>query len=241
MTVTLKEKSVVCIVLVLLSVPGFCENLLNNPGFETPECTYGSWPRGPFDSWQGDYSWIVEAQKGITPYDGSHMLRFKGTGLYGPGRCRYASQVPQIVDLRGFTDLISTGNAIAKASMYYNRVDGDCQTDTRFYTVVMCWKGDPCDVSFRHLCRNPDKLLSEWQSIDTDSDPQTWQENAFSFTIPSETDYAVFWAVAVENVRNDCRCEFDGHYADLGSFCIIPEPATIVLLGLGCVGLFRRK
>lgn len=75
----------------------------------------------------------------------------------------------------------------------------------------------------------------------SDGDPLTWENISVDLILPIETDFIAIDVLAGENIFNDASGEeFDGHYADAVSLTIIPEPATLLLVGLGALTL-RRK
>ena len=90
----MKEFTTTLIVCLFICNVSFGTNLVVNGGFETSETTSGGSPSS-YGDWNGDYSAIVGATGGITPYEGSQMLQFKGTGFNGAGA--YASQIFQII------------------------------------------------------------------------------------------------------------------------------------------------
>ena len=61
--------------------------------------------------------------------------------------------------------------------------------------------------------------------------------------LPSNTDFVAIFVNAKENIFNDSADidELDGHYVDAVTFEMVPEPATLLLFGLGGLVLRRRR
>jgi len=198
-------------------------NLLVNPSFESPETVTGGPPNSRGD-WQGDISAIVEAENGITPTDGSHMLRFYTTQPLGGGDAS-SGQMYQLIDLAPYSTAIDTGEASLSASALFNRVAGDASTDTEFTVTVSAYTGDPADFPSQWETGEPSQLTS----IITDGDPGTWEALNNDFAIPAGTDYVAVTVAAVENISNDETAELDGHYVDQVSAQLnLPSPYPVV-------------
>jgi hypothetical protein len=76
----------------------------------------------------------------------------------------------------------------------------------------------------------------------TDSDTSTWEMAATQLLIPTNTDFLAIQVLAIEDVYNDTfGTEFDGHYCDMVTLKIVPEPATLGLLLFGAALLRKRK
>ncbi len=239
----MKKKSILVTAFIILvsATAGFGINLLNNPSFEIFEDTSGGWPTSPADVWKGDYSSIVTSENGISPMDGIQMLKFQGTDFMSSSEDGIGCQVQQVIDLSSYKAMIETGNAILNTSAFFNRISSDDQTDTRFTLSISVWKGEPDSYDWATWPTNPNLILIEEAEIYTDSNPITWEVNALEFILSQETDYVAIQICAIENIYNDSLYpEFDGHYADFVSLSIIPEPSTLLLLGLGAI-IFRRK
>ena len=225
---------------IIFAAASFCsaQNLVVNSGFELTEDTDGSWPSS-YGDWQGDYSSIVGTTSGITAYEGSQMLQLKGTSWTTFPSSAGACEVPQIVDVSQYASLIASGDAVVSASVYLNRVTGDAQTDNQLGISIYAHEGSagsyPSDRA-NHLW-----LLREVATIYTDADPGTWQLCELQVALPTNTDYVVIELQGSENIFNDTSYpEFDGHFADAVSVQIIPEPATLILLGTGTLILIRK-
>ena len=230
---------------ILLPTAAFCEpvNLVINPSFETVESIGDSLPSN-YGNWSGDDGTIVTAENGIIPLDGIRMLRFDATSPLGPSETGNTGEVRQIINISGFKDMILTGNAVAQASAYYNRVSGDMQTDNGFTVELTAFDGSPSTFPSRWIAQTYDAALA-WAVSDglvTDSNPLTWELCNVRLNLPVNTEFLVVGVKSHENIYNDAVFpEFDGHYADKVSLQIVPEPATILLLSFGAVLALKKS
>jgi hypothetical protein len=233
---------VICLVF-CLTVTANAANLVANPGFETVENTSGG-PPSIYGDWNGDYSAIIGTTSGITPLGGSKMLQFKGTS-HNDGGSGNSCEIFQIVDITSCLSLISSGSAVATASAYFNRVAGDAQTDTAFNLILMAYDGSPSTFPSRWNSSTYDSALTYCNAggLLSDGLVGTWEQlDAPPLNLPTSTTFLVIDISASEDVFNDYSYpEFDGHFADNISLQVVPEPATMILLGLGTLLTIKRK
>jgi len=190
----------------VLCAPVAAANLLANPGFEGAPASL-QLPPGP-GVWSGDILSRVSAQDGVTPAEGSSMVRFDATFWSCPSGGT-GSDLWQLVP-------VSPSAAVAHLSARFNRVAGDGQTDTRFRLGVRAFPGSPSTFDDAAPAV-PAALAARDSVLDSDGNPQTWQTVAIDLAIPPGTGYLAVLLSAEENVFNDNACpvgEFDGHYAD---------------------------
>lgn len=221
------------LIMIMLGCISYGQNLVVNEGFETMEVT-GWGPPSSYGDWGYDYSMIVPASPGVVPYEGIQMLQFLATGWedYSAGSAG-ACQVYQIIDVSAYTDDIANGIAVAQANMYCNRIAGNEQTDTEFLINLMAFTGDPANF-WDQIKYSGNWIARQDASFISDADPATWQPLDVSLTLPVNTDYIAVGVHAVENIfNNDSTPEFDGHFADMVSVEVVPEPCTLLLLGIG--------
>ncbi len=181
-------------------------NLLVNPDFESP-VTVGTLP-STTGHWQGDSAYAVIADQGISPRTGTQMLRFQRSGLLaGPGVV--SSQQWQLVDLTPLAADIDAGKVRADASVWFNRVSGDAQTDTRFDLRLLSFPGTPAGYPTDYA--SPAHVAGD--SLITTGN--AWQLLNLIDVLPVGTRYVAVEIYAFENVQDDATDpEFDGHYAD---------------------------
>ncbi len=180
-------------------------NFLVNGGFESAGATVGL--PGALGSWGGDPTAVVGAENGITPVEGSAMLRFDATQLNGAGP-GVGGDVWQLVDA---TDL---AGKLVTLSGRVNRVDGDSLTDTEFLISIRAFAGSATEFNDNEP-NIPSSLLAVATSITTDGDVNTWEFLNLEMLVPGGADYLGISVSAFENVSNDTVApEFDGHYAD---------------------------
>ena len=211
-------------------------NFVVNGGFETltniqslPN-DYGYWGYDPVE--------IVTTSQGITPFGGSQMLRFLYTYPTGPAGT-IGCDLYQIINVTSFMEDIRNGNAVAKMSTVFNRVAGDNETDSEFIIQILAYSGSP--NSFPSQFGSVNSLGFVRKTIITDNDISTWEPLSVELNLPENTDFVVVYIAAAENVYNDTsNVEFDGHYADAVYLDIVPEPASLLLFGLGALMLKRK-
>jgi len=238
------------VVATLVSAPAWAiptGNLVTNPGFETPE-VIGTQHPSTFGDWSHDGATIVGGENGITPRTGQGMLRFDFTSSAGPTVLRDGANIYQLIDVSPYAALIASGQAVAHADYFVNRVLGDSLTDTRFDLAIGAYSGLPGD--FPAVVESP--LASVLVMFFSDGDPQSWEQLQASLSLPVGTSFLSIAISAVENVSNDGVNEFDGHYADDVTLYLdrratatsaVPEPAILglaVILGLLTM-LCRRR
>lgn len=190
-------------------------------GFESGSPSLGPPPTN-FGQWRGDRVNYRGVENGITPFEGSRMLRFINAA-FGPGSSN-TSQFWLNIDLSSMAADIDQGKVFLEASVLFNRVAGDAETDTAFALDVRARSGTPGSFS---------DLALVTSVVNSDSDPLTWEQGTASLILPTGTRFVQLELDAFENVFNDTsNPEFDGHYADAVTVeaTVIPEPPSWVLV-----------
>ena len=197
-------------------------NLLINPGFEAD--AFG----GPFPTtaggWSGDIVTRVGAEAGILPAEGDYMLSFDFTSNTSASTAM-ASEIAQIYVLPDETrSRINEGETITvRQEAFFNRVQGDENTDSQFLILLMAFDGPTEDFSEKFLDRNNQALALATTSIISDDCINSWEKVAAEIIIPRGTEYIGVLLAAAENIQNEGEdeIEFDGHYVDAASLYIV--------------------
>ena len=136
------------------------------------------------------------------------------------------SDIWQLIDLSDHQGIVAAGKAEVSASALFNRINA----------------GDP---SFRVLITAYDGSMSTWPedagnytdyaitTIQSDSDLTTWQLAHAGLMLPEDTTYI--------GIKVRAFGGYQGHYVDDVVVTIVPEPATLGVLGLGGLVLLKRR
>lgn len=182
--------------------------LLTNGSFEDFVSTASGAPQVP-GVWQGDFSSIGPAVRGMQPADGLGMLKFLAARPVPPGDFSTGCEVYQLIDLSDYRTAISTGFQAVRLSAQFNRISFDEQTDDRFGLGVFAMDS-LAGVPDPGLLANKKEL-----AMSSDGNPSTWQPHEMSFLLPENTAAIYVLVEASENRFNDPAFpEFDGHYVD---------------------------
>lgn len=179
--------------------------------FENPAVLSSGIPDVP-GFWGGDICEIVGSSDGITPYNGTQMVKFINTTTYGPSLSSVESQLYQFISLNEYQDYIETGLARVTVSFYINRIMGDSNTDSEFKVGIEAFSGNPENYPNTNFITRMDSVAV---SKNSDAEISTWELIQAELTIPAGSEYLCIIISAGENNKNDgAGIEFDGHYGD---------------------------
>jgi len=177
-------------------------------------------------NWSVDPLSIVNAENGISPLDGTQMLRF---GAGGGGQ----NDLYNIVDVTAFATAIDTGTATANLSAFFNSLGpSEGRVSLRTYGGAEPTALNPVSGNLFANIASPGFSL-------TDGNIATWEEYTLdNYSIAVGTR---FIAVGIHSER-----EF-ASYADQVTLTIqadtVAEPGALAVFGLGLagIGFIRRR
>lgn len=213
----------VCVALTAVSAKA---SLLVDPGFETNPLNTDAYvintpnPMNP-GVWGQENSTITGVDGPITPAQGSKMLRMVNTGSY--------TQTFQATDVTSYAALIDSGGATVNLSALFN-VD-------KALTAALGGVG----VSFFTTSNYSSLTGYLTNTLTLDNSDSTWETITVNSAIPIGTR----WLLSQVFYQDATLLGIDGvyhpGYVDAADLTIVPEPATMALLGLGTLSLIRRK
>lgn len=218
----MKRLALVCVLSLLASAAS--ANLVVNAGFESMSGD----PLMP-DSWSvytGTGATVYYGAKTDVVYEGTYSFKIAARNGYG--------MIHQTIG--GF----SGGESLSL--WLYGR--GDTNSDWQ-----MDEPGDKVDVSVKFLNAGGSKIGSEIRMVLFDTDESTdarmlstteWlKSGVFNFVTPENTAQVQIKIQSVDGTVDGGKVDGTGVYLD--NITLVPEPATMILLGLGSlVGVFRR-
>ena len=178
-------------------------DLLVNGSFESLESLGGGMPVVLGD-WKNEQASIVTAESGITPFQGTRMLKFLGTEIAG-GSTNDVSAVVQYVPMSAYATEIAAGTGVrVEVSGQFNRIGA---TDSEFLIELTGYNGTPS---------NPGSVTTtRGQSLITGGNLATWELLSNYIDLPPGTTMVAVGVIARENITNNPSSpEFDGNYAD---------------------------
>ena len=203
-------------------------NLLVDPGFEsnplTTDVAVINTPNPMLPGvWGQENSTIVGAEFTVTPAQGVNMLRMENTGSY--------TQTFQATDVTSYAALIDAGGATVNINALFN-------ANPKIPAAL-----GGIGVSF-FTASNYGSLTSFISNTLTlDNAPGTWQPISVSGTIPAGTRWLLSQVYFQDSTLQGAPPDptYYGGYVDAADLTIVPEPATMVLLGIGALSLMRKR
>ena len=172
------------------------------------------------ETWCGDTSNIVEAEQGITPFDGDYMLRFmKADYPEKPNPGGYVSEMYRWIDMSKIQEQISLGDSEVSFSGMINAVKTELNDQYLFGVTLFAYDAMPPS-----LLPNTDAFKLEDMCISSasrkmvkiDDNLRTWQTVSVDMTLPSNTKYLLIrLAVSRDKLeKNSPGFVYPGHYLD---------------------------
>jgi len=214
------------LLLAAASAPSAWANLVD-PGFESNPLTNYSNVLTDFVTYQGQWgteaATIVTAENGVTPAQGSKMLRMDDDGLI-------TTQGFQVTDVTAYAGLIDSGAGFASLNALFN-VDAFVPAATggvylQFFSASNYGSQIGTGVA---------------GPLALDNSDATWETALINTPIPVGTR----WLLSQVYYSNTSLVGNDGTihpgYVDAADLRITPEPSALALLTLGVLPLLRRR
>jgi hypothetical protein len=208
---------------VAVSSPAFAVNILTDPGFESNPLDTAGNVLGNFPTYQNiwgvEMASITGTDGGVTPFQGSNMLKMTDDGLT-------TTQGFQVVDVSAYSGLITSGATVNFTAMF----DGDQNLSAPVAAVyVAFFTGNTYGT-----------LTSQIGSgLTLDGNASTWEPISVSGVIPVGTTWIMAQVAYSDASLNGQGAKWGG-YVDAADLSIraVPEPGTMALCLSGMVGLF---
>lgn len=168
-------------------------------------------------AWSGDFSRVVEAENGITPKQGQHMLRFlrSDNELALKNAHSYVGSAAQVIDLRPLRAELSGAEQLVEVSAQFDSIATSLGERYEFNMKAAAFRGDIADAP--KLWEDHEASVSRSdRTVVADSDTATWQRVAVPLMVPPDADFLVieFAVVSKRLPLDQGATEFPGHYVD---------------------------
>jgi hypothetical protein len=158
-------------------------------------------------SWKRVNHLSVPSENGILPKTGDKMIRFSSLEVNENIQMAEVSETIQILDFREFNSKQPLAdNAFLQTSVFFNKETNLYGDETEF------------SLSFHAVKSNsPNENLTighQTNSLESDINPNSWEELRSEFYLPEGTDFVVVSMSAQMEGSNSLLPNLEGHYAD---------------------------
>ncbi|VTU01795.1 Uncharacterized protein OS=Pirellula staleyi (strain ATCC 27377 / DSM 6068 / ICPB 4128) GN=Psta_3504 PE=4 SV=1 [Gemmataceae bacterium] len=163
--------------------------------------------------WGGDFTRVVTAEQGVTPFDGARMLRFlrADNASSPPGGAQRTAEVWQTIDLRPLRGRLGP-DPVVESSARFAAAPAARPNGAKVGIVLAAFSGDPGTARAAWPARRSAALAVASKEEPAASRPGAWQHVVVQITLPPDADYLLLQAGV--HVPPPGPVEFPGCYLD---------------------------
>ncbi len=166
-------------------------------------------------AWSGDLCRVTQADQGIIPREGAHMLRFLRPVAEGERSQEGFTVADQwlLLDVRTLPAMDESSAVVLSA--FFNRSQDSTAANNRFGVALYAFKGSVADAPSLWHDVNSRALAFAESELPTDSDPRTWERGETRLQLPPDADLLIVRIHAFkQHWHDDATPDLLGHYAD---------------------------
>lgn len=179
---------------------------LANSGFEEGQLIFKRRPSTA--AWAGDIAEMIEHFSGVTPHEGSQMVRFVESVVGAEDAC----ELYQIVELGDMAEIIASRPTSVEASAFFNAIEAE--DHSAFDVTVFAFSADPAAHPDVWPTRRERALTFSGSQVRADSDTKSWQQVVARLNLPADTRYLVVRLSVFCNDSERSNSRFPGQFAD---------------------------
>lgn len=163
-------------------------------------------------AWGGDFTRVVTAEQGVTPFEGVRMLRFlrADNALSPPGGGQRTAEMWQTIDLRPLRGRLGP-DSVVEASGRFAAAPAARPGGAKVGILLAAFSGDPATARAAWPARRS-VALAEASKDEAVVRPGQWQRVAVQIALPPDADFLLLQARVT--APPPAPVEFPGHYLD---------------------------
>ncbi len=162
----------------------------------------------------------VPMENGVSPKDGSEMLKFSPLSVDVDSQTAEVSETVQVLDVRKIKQTSIETNAEIQTSLFFNQGYGLNGDSTEF------------SLSFHAIASNNNAentaIGHKTVSIASDENPTTWEEVRQEYTLPAGTEFVIVSMCARKDGSSALLPDTAGHYADGFSINLLVNGENVI-------------
>lgn len=175
--------------------------VVHEEGFERPPAPEPHDIPRVVDVWGGDETEVVEAEQGVAPRSGRHMLRFVSGQPRGATYTGRGSEIWRIIDLEPLRADLGSSELRVVFSAFCNGL-GEAARPPRFWLSAIATAARPDELGNRWADQflaaeaNPGSIAASQTRDLVDADAATWERLATTVTVPARARFLLLHCAA---------------------------------------------